>query len=162
MPHADTSAGLAALAKPSDGRAAFLLPHHMEAAARFSRLFERAHLQPRVTMSYDPGRTVARGGRPDGTDLSDMAADARKILAGLHRRLPADCAGVLIDVCGFHKGLQTVETERGWPRRSAKLVLRIGLEHLALQLGLSGTAEGLEHGRQRLWLGEGAKPEEIG
>jgi hypothetical protein len=49
--------------------------------------------------------------------------------------LPADCWGVLFDVCGLGKGLQLVETERRWPRRSAKLVLRIGLDQLAAQFG---------------------------
>ncbi len=37
----------------------FLLDHHLEATRHLSRLFERAQLRQRVTMSYDP-RTNAR------------------------------------------------------------------------------------------------------
>ena len=65
----------------------------------------------------------------------------------IHRDLPADCAGVVIDVCGWLKGLQEVERERGWPRRSAKLVLRIGLEQLAQHFGLGPYAVGKTRGR---------------
>jgi hypothetical protein len=59
---------------------------------------------------------------------------------------------VLFDVCGFGKGLQVIELERRWPRRSAKLVLRIGLEQLAATFELSPTATGNERGHARNWL----------
>jgi hypothetical protein len=57
------------------------------------------------------------------------------------------------------KGLQQVEHERGWPRRSAKLVLRIGLEQLAQHYGLSPVAIGEPNRKPRQWLGEGARPD---
>ena len=95
-------------------------------------------------------------------DLSDLAADARKAVAEIHQALPAECAGVVLDVCGWLKGLQEVERERGWPRRSAKLVLRIGLEQLAQHYGLGPFAIGKETAPSRGWIGEGARPEMIG
>lgn len=158
---ADGMTALAALARPRGGEPAFLSPHHLLAAQRVRRLFERARLRPKVTMHYGPRTGVAP--RPAGADaISDMAADSRKALATLHARLPGECMAVLIDVCGFEKGLQDIEAERGWPRRSAKLVLRIGLEAVARLHGLDPTASGLEGARQRLWLGEDARPREVG
>lgn len=154
---------LARLASSIDGQPAFLGRHHLEAGERVRRLAERAQLQPRVTMSYSAART-AGGGKAAGqaTEISDMAADARRALSELHRIMPADCAGVVLDVCVFLKGLQLVESERGWPRRSAKVVLRIGLDQLAAHYGLAPAAVGAPTRRRRAWLGEGARPDVFG
>ncbi|MCD7059427.1 DUF6456 domain-containing protein [Pelagibacterium xiamenense] len=152
---------LAALARASGSRPAFLAPHHLEAARRVQRLFDKAHLTPRTTMAYSP---IVTGGAPNGqasADITDMAASARKALAALHARLPRDCAGVVIDVCGYEKGLQAVETERGWPRRSAKLVLRIGLDQLARHYGLAPEVSGPDTARVSKWREEGARPREF-
>ena len=130
----------------------FLAAHHLAAAERFERLVRRAQLVPRVTMSYDPASVGAHGRSGNGVETaSDGATDARLRLSQIAANLPADCWGVLFDVCGLAKGLQLVETERRWPRRSAKLVLRIGLEQLATQFGLSAQATG-RGGGTRHWL----------
>ncbi len=153
---------LARLAAPSGEAGPFLSPHHVEAGERVRKLVERAQLQPRLTMSY--ARTAAAGRRTGGVaaaEIGDMAADARKALAEIHRQLPSDCAEVVLDICGFEKGLQQVETERGWPRRSAKLVLRIGLDRLAEQMGLAETATGPETQRRRAWM-DGGRPAMFG
>lgn len=153
---------LARLAVATRGEAApFLEPHQVEAGERVRLLAERARLSPRLTMNYSGAHTASRGSPRGSGDISDLAADARKALAEIHRVLPADCAGVVLDVCGLIKGLQTVEAERGWPRRSAKLVLRIGLEQLAQHYGLAPVAVGIVSGRRRAWMGEGARPEQF-
>ena len=141
---------LARLASASGGEPAFLERHQVEAGERVRRLVERARLNPRLTMSYSAAH-VASGGPGHAGDLTDMAADARRALAGIHRALPRDCAEVVLDVCGLEKGLQQVETERAWPRRSAKLVLRIGLDRLAEVWGIGAVAVGREGGG-RAWM----------
>lgn len=147
---------LARLAAGQEG-AAFLAPHHVEAGERVRRLCERAALMPRLTMRYAADQIAGHNaGGP--ADISDMSAEARRGLADIHRVLPPDCAGVVLDVCGLLKGLQLVESERGWPRRSAKLVLRIGLDQLARHYGLSPEAVGRERSPLRPWMEDGARP----
>lgn len=141
-----------AVARLSTGTDAFLGAHHLETARRLQRLFERAQIRQRVTMSYDPGRAGGGGKGAGMSDLADTAADARQRLGELARRVPADCWNVLTDVCGLDLGLQDIETRRAWPRRGAKLVLRIGLDQLAQLWGLDRMAEGRETARTRGWL----------
>ena len=152
---------LESLARPVAGQPAYLAPHHLEAGQRVRRLFARAHLQPRVTQSFGalPRAATRRNG---AEEITEIAATARKRLAELYAVLPADCAGVILDVCGFEKGLQQIETERGWPRRSAKLVLRIGLDRLAEHYGLRESATGGETARLRRWQDAFARPTEVG
>lgn len=139
------------------GADAFLQPHHVEAGERVRRLVDRARLQPRLTMAYSPSHTAGISGR-GATDISDLAAEARRDIAAIHRLLPRDCAGVVLDVCGLAKGLQEVERERGWPRRSAKLVLRIGLEQLAQHYGLDPAARGGTTAASRSWMDDAVRP----
>lgn len=115
----------------------FLQPFHLEAGRRLERLVQRACLAPRLTMTYEAGAVVGRGGGNAAGDLTDSAADARGRLNRLAARLPEDCWGAVFDICGLGLGLQDVENRRQWPRRSAKLVLRIGLDCLAQEFGLA-------------------------
>lgn len=121
--------------KDSEGRP-FLDTHHVAAAERLERLFLRAQMRQRVTMSYDAHVGGGTATNMAG-DLSDGAADARAKLTGIARAMPPDCWSLLVDICCLSRGLQEVELERRWPRRSAKLVLRIGLGHLAVLFGLA-------------------------
>ncbi len=152
---------LARLAVSRNSEPAFLAPHHLLAGERVRGLVERGQLSQRVTMSYDPAR-VPGGTRGGGGNVNDMVLDARHDLGRVLERLPRDCAGVVLDVCGYLKGLQQVEQERRWPRRSAKLVLRIGLDQVADHFGLSPLATGIESNRNHSWLGTGARPLQYG
>jgi len=139
------------LARVAPGETApFLMPHHIAAAERVQRLAERAQLMPRVTMSYSAAHVA--GGRRDPGEVSEMAAEARAALRRLYAVLPRDCAEVVLDVCALDKGLQQIEAEHCWPRRSGKLVLRIGLDRLAEHFGLSPEARGPVAGRSRGWM----------
>lgn len=157
----DANPTVQGLARSKGDTAPFLMPYHIEAADRVSRLFERAQLRPHVTMHYGPRVSSSRSA-PVAGELADTAADARKRLSRLLDRLPAECAGVVFDVCAFEKGLQDIERDRGWPRRSAKLVLRIGLDAAARELGLSPQATGREGAGTRVWTADGARPTEFG
>lgn len=149
---ADVPDAIARLAKGS-GAQGFLLDHHLEAGRRLAALFWKAQLNQRVTMSYDPTRIGTKGGHAPQGDMALSVAEARAQLNRLALALPQDCWSVLSDVCGYQLGLQDIEGRRQWPRRGAKLVLRIALDQLALHWGLSNNSIG-EGSGTRAWLPE--------
>ena len=99
---------------------------------RLAADFERGHLQPKVTASWEP-RIASRtpGERGGLADLTDSAMAARLRVNEALDAMGPELAGVALDVCCFGKGLERVERERSWPARSAKLMLRTALLALA-------------------------------
>lgn len=150
---------VATLARARKNETAFLASHQIEAALRIHRLFEKAQIRQNITMRYGPRISGLRG---NADSVSDMAIDARNRLESLLTDLPRDCQSVLRDICGYDMGIQDVEQLHGWPRRSGKIVLRLGLDLIAARMGLSAMAHGREVCGTRLWVQPGAMPDEIG
>jgi hypothetical protein len=145
---------IAALARRrGKGGEAWLQQHAVAAAERLRRDFELGQLQPRITANWS---AAVNSGRRTGdgaglTDLTDMALAARIRFDRAMAAVGPELSGLLVDVCCFLKGLETVERERQWPARSAKLVLRIGLESLARHYGLKASATGAASSHIRHW-----------
>ena len=112
----------------------------------------RARMTPRVTASWEPAASAGNGARLR-QEPGDMALAARQRVARALAAAGDEFAGVLVDVCGFLKGLEQVEQERGWPARSGKLILRMALARLAAHYGLSAV-QGPERARTRAWRGQ--------
>jgi hypothetical protein len=75
----------------------------------------------------------------------------------VHHALDAvgpEFSGLLVDVCCFLKRLDVTERERGWPARSAKIVLQLALERLARHYGYAPSTSGCARSRVRTWLAE--------
>ncbi|MFB2550987.1 DUF6456 domain-containing protein [Ensifer soli] len=124
---------LSGLARLKDKAGAAYLPASAIAAGeRLHRDFTRAGLQPRLTMTYAPRlETRTKGAAPTGAAQEEGAEAARRRLSRAIEAMGPELSGVAIDVCCFEKGLETVERERQWPARSAKLMLRAALMALA-------------------------------
>lgn len=127
-----TASPLSALARLRDrAGAAWLSPDAVAAGERLARDFEYGALQPRVTQSYEArGGERGRPGPGAAAELNDTVVAARHRVASAVDALGPELSGVALDVCCFEKGLETVERERLWPPRSAKLMLRTALLHL--------------------------------
>lgn len=140
-----------------DGHA-LIAPHQLQAGERLRADFTRAHLMPSTTANLTnpiaSGRRGAGGERTSSAIETTVAARQR-----VHRALDAagpELAGLLLDVCCFLKRLDDVERERGWPARSAKVVLQLALDRLARHYGYAGEARGRSHAAIRTWLAQDA------
>ncbi len=121
-----------------------------EAGERLRRDLTLAGLMPRVTQSWD---AQPRGGGAGPGSATDAVIAARQRLRAALDAVGPDFADLLVDLCGFLKGLETLERDRGWPARSAKVVVRLALARLADHYGLSREATGPAAARGiRAWI----------
>jgi hypothetical protein len=129
------------------------------AGERFRSDLTLARMMPRMTMNWDAA--LASNGRGAGSrgpaDATDAAMAARQRVRLACDRLGPDLSGLAIDVCGFLKGLDHVERERGWPARSAKVVLRLALRALTTHYGIAASPQPARR-RASVWRGENARP----
>ena len=151
----DSESPLAWLArrKGRDGRT-MISPDQFIAGERLRADFTRAHLTPRVTSSWS-GIGRARGSGGCGSDMTDMIVASRQRVRLALEACGPEFSGLLLDVCCFLRGLEDVERARGWPPRSAKVVLQLALDRLARHYGLR--TEGRDGPASiRTWLADDA------
>lgn len=98
-----------------------------------------AGLLPGVTARWD---AMPSGGPASPSDATDRIVAARQRIRHAFDAVGSDFADLLMDLCGFLKGLELIERERQWPQRSAKIVVRIALARLAEHYGIEAAASG--------------------
>ncbi len=153
---AESPLGPLARRKAKDGRP-FLTGIEYEAGERLRSDYTRGRIMPRLGANWIASvASVRRGGPGGGAELTDAALAARQRVENALAAVGPELSGVLIDVCCFLKGLEQVEAERGWPVRSAKIVLKTALAALARHYAPPRPAH---HGRPLLhWGAEGYRP----
>ena len=109
----------------------FLTPEEYRAGERLRVDYTRGQIMPRLGANWIASVSSGkRGGAGGMADLTDAALAARQRVEKAIAAVGPELSGVLIDVCCFLKGLELVESERGWPVRSAKIVLKTALAAL--------------------------------
>ena len=117
----------------------YISMEEFQAGERLRKDFERGQLQPKISASLQGSvGSSGRSGFQDVNDITDFAMDARKRVNKAIDKLGPELSGVTLDICCFLKGLESVEQERSWPPRSAKLMLKTALALLARHYGISG------------------------
>lgn len=107
------------------------------AGERLRQDFSFACLMPDMAGGWKVEQSgLPRGSGKSSGDLKDDVIAAKDRVQRTLDSLEPKCARVLVDVCCYLKGLETVEAEQGWPARSAKIVLQIALNSLAVQYGM--------------------------
>lgn len=115
--------------------APLLSSDHVQAGERLRRDFDLARTLPRVTSRWD-GLPGAHAAAPQAGPMTDLALAARQRVDAALEAVGPEFSGLLMDVCGFLKGLELVESERQWPRRSGRIVLELALWRLARHYGI--------------------------
>jgi len=129
----DAESPLRALAARRDrqGRS-FLTAEEVAAGERLRADYTRGQIMPRLGANWQAA--VSSGRRDGGRGSAELTEASMAARMRVERALDAvgpELAGVLVDICCFLKGLEAVERERGWPVRSAKLLLKTALGVLA-------------------------------
>ncbi len=143
--------------KGKDGEP-FLGDEELAAGERLRRDYTIGLLVPRLGVNWNAAGTAGRMCRSaaGAVELTDAALAARQRVDAALEAVGPELSGLLVDVCCFLKGLEIVESERGWPVRSAKVVLKTALGVLARHYApRSGRRSGT---RILHWGGEGYRP----
>jgi hypothetical protein len=114
-----------------------------EAGEKLRRDYTIGQLTPRMGVDY-ASPIHSHSYRPD---MADTALAARQRFNLALKAAGPGLADILFDVCCYLKGLEESEAARGWPRGSAKVVLRLALERLADFYGMAAPT----HARTRRW-----------
>jgi hypothetical protein len=150
---AESPLGWLARRKGRDGRP-LVEPVQVQAGEKLRLQFTRANLTPKTTSNWSG--PIAQGRRAGGgggaAAVADVIVAARQQVRRALDAAGPEFSGLLVDVCCFLKRLEDVERERGWPPRSAKVVLQLGLDRLARHYGLAAEAQGRPHAHIRTWL----------
>lgn len=133
------------LARPRNGEEPLIDPCDLAAARKFQGDLQRAGLRQRITQSWSLASLGQSGGKTAGSVSRHepiCMLDARERVNRACASIGPEFSGPLIDICLYEKSLTSVEKERRWPARSAKLVIALGLRALARHYGLTRTATG--------------------
>lgn len=106
------------------------------AGERLRSEFERAGIPPRVTSVWSGLSAEAGGGGYRDCSPTERQMRCRQRFERAMAAMGPGLAEVVVRVCCYQEGLNAIEGDRGWPARSAKVVLGLGLDRLRAFYGI--------------------------
>jgi len=107
-----------------------------QAGERLRRDYTLAQLSPRLGVDWSAPIVLGSRAVKSGIDLPDIVLAAKQRFSKAMSAAGPGLSDVLFDVCCDLRGLEQSERARGWPRASAKVVLKIALDRLAAHYGM--------------------------
>lgn len=109
------------------------------AGERLRRDYTIARLEPRMCIDLSAPVVLGRG--PGSTAMMpDAVLAAKQRFAKAMSAAGPGLSDMLFEVCCALRGLEALERDNKWPRRSGKVVLCLALDRLAAHYGLMHTA----------------------
>jgi hypothetical protein len=113
----------------------YLSADEVEAGDMFSRDYSSAYGSNIGTQSYS-GMSVSRDRAHNcAEDISIHMLDRQKRSRAALQHVGPGLDQTLIALCGREWGLERLEAEQGWPKRSAKIILKLALARLSAFYG---------------------------
>jgi hypothetical protein len=112
---------------------------------------------PKTTMNW-ASQAVDISRSSEGLNPTEAMIAARQRVDMALRAVGPEFSSVLMDICGFGKGLEIIEQQRSWPQRSGKVVVQLALACLARHYGLEDVAIGRSKTPIRRWASDDARP----
>jgi hypothetical protein len=122
--------------KGADGRP-MISETQFRAGERLRADFTLAQLTPRMAVDLSAPVLGGKRGLRAATPLSETVLAAKQRFAHALGAVGPGLSDLLIDVCCHLIGLEAAERQKGWPNRTAKIVLQIALDRLAVHYGFA-------------------------
>ena len=118
------------------------------AGEKLRRDYTLAQLTPRMGVDLS-APVVSGGGRGVGADtVSDIAVAARQRFSRAMVAAGPGLSDLAFEVCCDLASLERAEAQRGWTKRSGRVVLMLALDRLAMHYGMNITRK---HAPIRAW-----------
>ncbi len=125
----------------------------LAAGEKLRRDYTLAGLTPRLAVDLEAPALAGPRGLKAGAPLPETVVAAKQRFSRALDAAGPGLADLVFDVCCHLVGLEQCERAKRWPRRSAKIVLCIALDRLAVHYGLRNAEPVFS--RMRTWRGEG-------
>jgi hypothetical protein len=111
-----------------------------EAGERLRRDYTIARLEPRMCIDLTAPVVLGSGGAANAAVMPDAVLAAKQRFAKAMSAVGPGLSDLLFDMCCALRGLESIEQDKRWPRRSGKVVLGLALDRLATHYGLNHNA----------------------